>query len=322
MASYNSAKIKGKLNNAISSACERIDEFKRSPNDFTRTRSLTPEVMVRTILGLHGQRLDKEMILAGIDVSASAFVQRRDKIKPEMFRCIMREFSRDIPMIKDYEGYRLLAIDGTVVTSVPVEDSPNYVPGGKITKNGTLPKGTCQRTMTALYDVLNKQYIDAVADKSENAAAKELFSGYSGHKAIVIADRGYQGYNLMEFVNKNPDLDYIIRVPETNYFSELKKLPKDKFDVDLTVRISTRSQQYCRIYGWKHLAGPSPFGKPKKEVRWDHEEFCTMHYRAVRFGLKTGKTETIVTSLPRDQFPPSKIKKLYNMRWGIMPISA
>ena len=317
MASYNSAKIKGKLNNAISSACERIDEFKRSPNDFTRTRSLTPEVMVRTILGLHGQRLDKEMILAGIDVSASAFVQRRDKIKPEMFRCIMREFSRDIPMIKDYEGYRLLAIDGTVVTSVPVEDSPNYVPGGKITKNGTLPKGTCQRKLSALHDVLNKQYIDAVADMSENAAAKELFSGYSGHKAIVIADRGYQGYNLMEFVNKNPDLDYIIRVPETNYFSELKKLPKDKFDVDLTVRISTRSQQYCRIYGWKHLAGPSPFGKPKKEVRWDHEEFCTMHYRAVRFGLKTGKTETIVTSLPRDQFPPSKIKKLYNMRWGI-----
>ena len=76
MASYNSAKIKGKLNNAISCACERIDEFKRSPNDFTRTRSLTPEVMVRTILGLHGQRLDKEMILAGTDVSASAFVGR------------------------------------------------------------------------------------------------------------------------------------------------------------------------------------------------------------------------------------------------------
>ena len=317
MASYNSAKIKGKLNNAISCACERIDEFKRAPNDFTRTRSLTPEVMIRTILGLHGQRLDKEMILAGIDVSASAFVQRRDKIKPEMFRCILREFSRDIPMIKDYEGYRLLAIDGTVVTSVPVEDSPNYVPGGKITKNGTLPKGTCQRTMTALYDVLNKQYIDVVADKSENAAAKELFSGYSGHKAIVIADRGYQGYNLMEFVNKNPNLDYIIRVPETNYFSELKKLPKDKFDVDLEVRLSTRSAQYCKIYNWKHVDGPSRFGKPKKDVNWDHEEFCTMHYRAVRFGLKTGKTETIVTSLPRDKFPPSRIKKLYNMRWGI-----
>ena len=317
MASHNSAKIKEKLNNAISCACERIDEFKRSPKDFTRTRSLTPEVMVRTILGLHGQRLDKEMILAGTDVSASAFVQRRDKIRPEMFACVMKEFSKGMPVFNRYEGYRLLAVDGTVVTSVPVEDSPNYVPGGRPTKNGTLPKGTCQRTMTALYDVLNKQYLDVVPDKSENAAAKELFSGYRGHRAIVLADRGYQGYNLMEYVNKNPDLDYLIRVPETNYFSELKKLPKDKFDVDLEVRLSTRSAQYCKIYNWKHLDGPSPFGKPKKSVNWDHEEFCVMHYRAVRFGLKTGKTETIVTSLPREKFPPSKIKKLYNMRWGI-----
>ena len=98
-------------------------------------------------------------------------------------------------------------------------------------------------------------------------------------------DRGYQGYNLMEYANKNPDLDYLIRVPETNYFSELRDLPKDKFDVDLKVRLSTKSQQYCRIYGWKHLDGPSPFGKPKKDVRWDHEEFCVMRYRAVRFKL-------------------------------------
>lgn len=317
MASYGSARIKEKLNNAISSACEHIDEFKRSPNDFTRVRSLTPEVMVRTILGLHGQRLDKEMILAGTDVTASAFVQRRDKIKPEMFAYIMKEFSRDLPVVDTYKGYRLLAIDGTVVTSVPVEDSPNYVPGGKLTKNGALPRGTCQRTVTALYDVLNKFYLDIVPEKSENTAAKELFSGYRGHKAIVLADRGYQGYNLMEYANKNPDLDYLIRIPETNYFSELKELPKDKFDVDIEVKLSTKSQQFCDLYGWKHIAGPSPFGKPKKDVRWNHEEFCIMHYRAVRFGLKTGKTETIVTSLPRDKFPPSKIKELYNMRWGI-----
>lgn len=42
MASYNSARVREKLNNAISSACGRIDEFKRSPKDFTRARTLTP----------------------------------------------------------------------------------------------------------------------------------------------------------------------------------------------------------------------------------------------------------------------------------------
>ena len=131
MASYNSAKITEKLNNAIDEACRRIDEFKRSPQDFTRSRSLTPEKMVRIILGLHGQRLDKEMVLAGTDVSTSAFVQRRDKIKPALFECVLNEFYKGLPMAGGVNGYRVLAIDGTVVTSVGVEDSPNYVPSGK-----------------------------------------------------------------------------------------------------------------------------------------------------------------------------------------------
>lgn len=317
MASYYSAKITDKLNNAIDEACRRIDEFKRSPQDFTRSRTLTPEKMVRIILGLHGQRLDKEMVLAGTDVTASAFVQRRDKIKPELFECILNEFYKDLPMAGGVNGFRVFAIDGTVVTSVGVEDSPNYVPSGKTTKKGTLQKGTNQRTMTAILDIFAKQYVDVVADKGENAAAKEMFSRYRGPKAIILADRGYQGYNLMEYINKNPDLEYLIRVPSIGYFSEMRGLPLDNLDVDLEVKLSTRSQKYCDIYGWKHVEGPSPFGKPKKEVRWDHEEFCVMRYRVVRFKLKSGKWETIVTSLPREQFPPKLIKKLYGMRWGI-----
>ena len=112
MASYNSAKITEKLNNAIDEACRRIDEFKRSPQDFTRSRSLTPEKMVRIILGLHGQRLDKEMVLAGTDVSTSAFVQRRDKIKPALFECVLNEFYKGLPMAGGVNGYRVLAIDG------------------------------------------------------------------------------------------------------------------------------------------------------------------------------------------------------------------
>jgi len=317
LASYNSAKITEKLNNAIDEACRRIDEFKRSPQDFTRSRSLTPEKMVRIILGLHGQRLDKEMVLAGTDVSTSAFVQRRDKIKPALFECVLNEFYKGLPMAGGVNGYRVLAIDGTVVTSVGVEDSPNYVPSGKTTKKGTLQKGTNQRTMTALFDIFAKQYVDVVADKSENYAAKDIFKRFSGPMAIVLADRGYQGYNLMEYVNKNPNLEYLIRVPNVGYFSEISRLPMKNLDIDLEVRLSTKSQRYCDIYGWKHIEGPSPFGKPKKDVRWDHEEFCIMRYRAVRFMLKNGKWETIVTSLPRGKFPPSLIKKLYGMRWGI-----
>ena len=180
MASHNSAKIKEKLNNAISAACERIGEFKRSPQDFTRSRTLTPEKMAHVILGLHGQRLDKEMVLSGTDVTASAFVQRRDKIKPEMFACILREFSKGLPVTDTYEGRRLLAIDGTVVTSVAVADSPNFVPGGKLTKNGTLPKGTCQRTVTAMYDVLSKSMSTSCPTRARTPQLRNFSAGTAG----------------------------------------------------------------------------------------------------------------------------------------------
>ena len=155
MASYNSAKITEKLNNAIDEACRRIDEFKRSPQDFTRSRSLTPEKMVRIILGLHGQRLDKEMVLAGTDVSTSAFVQRRDKIKPALFECVLNEFYKGLPMAGGVNGYRVLAIDGTVVTSVGVEDSPNYVPSGKtmmLTSRWNMPCWSTSHLTTTDWD--------------------------------------------------------------------------------------------------------------------------------------------------------------------------
>jgi hypothetical protein len=42
-----------------------------------------------------------------------------------------------------------------------------------------------------------------------------------------------------------------------------------------------------------------------------------MKFRAVRFETEKGSFACIITNLPRDRFPPKKIKKLYAMRWGV-----
>ncbi|MBO4393561.1 MAG: transposase, partial [Spirochaetales bacterium] len=40
-------------------------------------------------------------------------------------------------------------------------------------------------------------------------------------------------------------------------------------------------------------------------------------FRVVRFQLDTGEWETLVTSLPRTEFPLMALKDLYHLRWGI-----
>ncbi len=42
-----------------------------------------------------------------------------------------------------------------------------------------------------------------------------------------------------------------------------------------------------------------------------------IRFRLVRVKLPDGSFECLVTNLPRDKFPPKKLKKLYHLRWGV-----
>ena len=43
-----------------------------------------------------------------IDVTSSAFIQQRDKIKPEMFRYIFQEYNKVCNDTKTHKGYKIL----------------------------------------------------------------------------------------------------------------------------------------------------------------------------------------------------------------------
>jgi hypothetical protein len=46
-------------------------------------------------------------------------------------------------------------------------------------------------------------------------------------RPILTADRGYPSYNLMETVNRNPNMDYLIRTPRNSFYF-LKDLPYEQ----------------------------------------------------------------------------------------------
>jgi len=56
---------------------------------------------------------------------------------------------------------------------------------------------------------------------------------------------------------------------------------------------------------------------PKRNRKHDPTVFFKLPFRIVRFKISEYAYETVVTNLDTAAFPPSELKKLYAMRWGI-----
>lgn len=87
----NAKNVKQYLNKAISQ-CNKSKGIVCPEKDFTRNRVFTLETMQRCIHGMGGQSLNKELysyfnkygVTEPVQAKKSAFVQQRNKIKPEL----------------------------------------------------------------------------------------------------------------------------------------------------------------------------------------------------------------------------------------------
>ncbi len=147
----------------------------------------------------------------------SAFVQARKKIKPGVFKklsqTIVNEFyTNNDAAIKLWEGFRLLAVDGSRIT-LPITNELEAIYGQ--TKNQT-QTSIVQARCSVLYDVENNYALDAVLAplaKGERALAKPHLQ-YCQSGDLLIYDRGYPSYG---FINEhiNGGLDYLMRIKVT-----------------------------------------------------------------------------------------------------------
>lgn len=279
--------------------------------------------MMRAVISMQGGTIGKELSKLGIDVTASGFIQRRDQILPDAFEFLFHEFSKGLPARRTVKGYRVYAVDGSDVLSPPNPDSELYVKPAPATKNGAIPKTWNMSHINAMYDVLNKLYVDAILpyEFDEREAAETMIKRYDGAPAILTADRGYPSYNLMETVNRNPLMEYLIRTPNSNTFYFLKDLPMEELDVDREADITTVQSEY--VPGKNSLlAGLPKYVEKKKRVGWKYGRRGHINVRVVRFRINDDPDpkkayETILTSLDRKKFPLKTIKYLYHLRWGI-----
>lgn len=322
-------RLKEQLNNLISEMAKHPSMFAVSSVAFSRTKKLSFEDTVKAVINMQGGSMNKALPTLGLTCTTPGFTQRRDQLTSEAFEFLYRQFTDMLDTYKKYKGYRLFAIDGSEIAAPANPDSPSYRASGYVTKTGRLAKGCNLIHLNAMYDLANNIYQDAVITvlPTERAAAETMIKRYgkgydAPEKGIVICDRGYSGYNLMETFNRNPLLKYIIRIPSNpGAMKATKHLPYAELDIDCTETIVTKQKDYIKGQNIL-LPGPSPKGKKKKRVSWLYENNTTIKFRLVRFKIKdTGDNredyETLVTSLPRDVFPLEEMKELYHLRWGI-----
>lgn len=311
--------LKALLNLAITRA---ISEYRKNypaqKNIFSRKRVLTMQKMIQILLSMQGGSLKKELYNMGIEASASAFVQQRNKIPYTVFEDVFSIFNSLWKDPKTYKGYRVFAVDGTVVNMARNPQSESFV------KHSGTPNGYNQLHINPLYDVMNKTYLDCMIQpqpkQDEIGALAFMLAWYDfPKKTLIVADRGYESYNMFAHLLETPNVDFLIRVKQNHSaMREIKKLPLMELDVDVSFTITTtqtnvdKSNGYIlvqkkkrRIYDEK-----SQFGS------WDFPSPYPMKFRVVRFLLKTGEYETLVTSLPRS-FTLAEIRELYHARWGI-----
>jgi len=286
------------------------DHNKQNPGDFTRNRKLPFTFLVTLMLKALRKKIALEIHYfydrlveltlkeESINLTASAFCQSRQKLRPEFFRDglhhLCREFYTENELnVKLWQGKRLLAIDGSII-ELPHTAELEQQYGTYANQHKTL---RVQARISLLYDVLNDLVLDGQLGRykdGERVLAESHLAVLSPGD-LVIYDRGYPSFDFI-FQHHQGGIDFVMRAKVTwnNAVCDFVRSGVSSQLVDLTI-----GKNECV----KH--------KP-----YDHHTPITV--RMVRVELSTGEIEILISSLLDDELYPTAIfKNLYQQRWGV-----
>ena len=321
--------VKEKLSQAITQLCETSWMFVKDPaRDFTRERKLPLHEVVSILLCMEGGSLTGELLryfgCNQYTASSSAFIQQRQKINEFAFPSLFDLFVKKTDSDRLYKGYRLLAADGSDI-QIPADPKHNdsYFPG----TNGQVPYSLLH--LDAVYDLLQHTYIDAAVcgrrDWNEKGVLCNMVDRSGIAKALIIADRGYESYNLMAHIQEK-GWKYLIRIKDARSSGiasglDLPRAPEFDiwFHLHFTKRQTAEAKQLLKDKkSYKWIASTHPFDfLPLTSKKHDPLSLYYLPFRVVRFKLSDSSYETVITNLDETEFPPGELKRLYGMRWGI-----
>ena len=320
---------KEKLNYAIDQLCKTSWMFVNDPSrDFTRERKLPLHKIISVLLCMEGGSLTNELLryfgCSQNTASSSAFIQQRQKINEFAFPSLFDLFVKITDEERLYKGYRLLAADGSDI-QIPADPkhTDSFFPG----TNGQAPYSLLH--LDAVYDLLRHTYVDASVCARRNWNEKGVLCNMVDRsdisKALIIADRGYESYNLMAHVQEK-GWKYLIRVKDiysSGIAAGLDLPDTEEFDLYCPIQLTRRKNSETKPlllnrnhYKWIPTTAPFDY-LPVGAHKYDPIVFYSLPFRIVRFRLSASAFETVITNLDPEEFPPDELKYLYSRRWGI-----
>ena len=281
--------------------------------DFTRNRKLNFITMMNIMIKKSSKSLQntlnesKEKIHELCNsvyetVTSGAYTRARTKLNYRAFielSELVRDGFYEDGEYQTYKGYRLLAVDGSIVTLPNTADVKKEFTATKV-KNQMpeFSKDVVLARASVLYDVLNNTVIDAsINDKSigeRKLAQKHLQN--TDKNDLTIYDRGYPSYELFAEINEKSN--YLMRIRK-NSFHKVKFL----FDKHSKIKDTVLEIKAPKKIKDKLIKNNLPL---------------TMKIRFIQVILNTGEVEVLATNiLDNKRLQTSDFKELYAMRWGI-----
>ena len=304
-----------------------ISDFVPNPGkDFTRHRILDLKTTVRSLMALNGKTLDNELLDLFLHKnhvpSEAAFIQQRNKLDYQALHHLLRLFQKAPTPDQLFNGYRLLAIDGSglkIANDKDDQDSRHHGIGGKAPFNEVF--------VHALFDVLQQAYVDFAITKLHKNNEPRTFVNIlqefkSDSPVIFLGDMNYSTFNVMAHI-QSVNQFFLLRTKDitSNGSASTFLLPDtDTFDLslpDLTLtrlRIAEHNGDNNHL---RYLTRDSVFDFLSTRTKENENQFYPLPMRIVRFRISENKYETIYTNLDPIAFPLPVIKHLYALRWGI-----
>lgn len=295
---------------------------KHPEKDFTRSGTFTFQQTILFITQMQSHSTNQELntffIPKNKQVTQSAFVQAKEKLNGNAFPGFFHKLNKKFPLRKTLSGLHIFAVDGSDL-NIPADkkDCSTFISYNS--KNG----GYHQMHVNALFDLLENRFADVIIQPRKSmreveAACSLVDANDTPGTCLYIFDRGYESLNLMAHVYERGSF-FLIRAKEIRSpVSPFQLLPlPEKEEFDFPVRfICTRNGKLKKtdpvLFKWFQKKQRFDFISPD-----DKTGAYELRFRLVKLKLDNGATEYLITNLPQKRFPPSGIKKLYHLRWGI-----
>src|SRR6056297_1411967 len=264
---------------------------RKNPQDFSRKRKmgfkdtlLFMMNMVKKTLQVELNKFLEEILDKTELISKQAYSEARKKIKPEAFielnNNVINGLYRDVEDLELWNGYRLCAIDGTVL-EIPNTEKLRKEFGASKNQRGEVARAKA----SCIYDVLNEVIIKSNIDgykTGEREIAKSMIKQIDTnckYKDLMIFDRGYPSAEMVSFLY-DKKIDFLMRV-KLNFSNQIIK--------------ATQNDQI--IY-----------------MRYNDKDYPV---RVIRVKISDNVLEVLISSLLDEEVKAKDFKELYFRRWNI-----